>query len=202
MPSLPNPLLLSDFLSSCLDQGGLIGMLALNGIFILVTRHGLEYPHFYARLYALLQVRQQPSLHNLCGVASKCCTSCSFPCCVQLSQCQGYCCLPAQLHHWQYAQCMGVFRLHISLVEFMHDVQLFQRVCYRLNTSRLGSTRCCNSCYLCQGHLQVCAWCGDITLRQLFASDKIVYCAAGHDCRGARSSTKLSFGILHWLSTC
>lgn len=30
-------------------------MLALNGIFTLVTRHGLEYPHFYARLYALLQ---------------------------------------------------------------------------------------------------------------------------------------------------
>lgn len=65
MPSLPNPLLLSDFLSSCLDQGGLIGMLALNGIFTLVTRHGLEYPHFYARLYALLQVRQPSPLHNL-----------------------------------------------------------------------------------------------------------------------------------------
>ena len=56
MPSLPNPLLLSDFLSGCLDQGGLVGMLALNGIFTLVTRHGLEYPDFYARLYALLQV--------------------------------------------------------------------------------------------------------------------------------------------------
>ena len=57
MPNLPSPLLLSDFLSGCLDQGGLVGMLALNGIFTLVTRHGLEYPHFYARLYALLQVR-------------------------------------------------------------------------------------------------------------------------------------------------
>lgn len=34
--------------------GGLLGVLALNGIFVLVTRHGLEYPHFYARLYALL----------------------------------------------------------------------------------------------------------------------------------------------------
>ena len=56
IPNIPNPLLLSDFLSSCLDEGGLVGMLALNGIFTLVTRHGLEYPHFYARLYALLQV--------------------------------------------------------------------------------------------------------------------------------------------------
>ena len=30
-------------------------MLALNGIFVLVTQHGLEYPAFYARLYALLE---------------------------------------------------------------------------------------------------------------------------------------------------
>ena len=35
--------------------GGLIGMLALNGIFVLVTQHGLEYPNFYTRLYALLE---------------------------------------------------------------------------------------------------------------------------------------------------
>ena len=40
------------------------GMLALNGLFILVTRHGLEYPAFFRRLYGLLtldafQVRGQ-----------------------------------------------------------------------------------------------------------------------------------------------
>lgn len=35
--------------------GGLVGMLALNGIFSLVTQHGLEYPRFYERLYTLLQ---------------------------------------------------------------------------------------------------------------------------------------------------
>ncbi len=56
MPHIPNPLLLSDFLTQCLDEGGLVGMLALNGIFTLVTKHGLEYPNFYSRLYALLQV--------------------------------------------------------------------------------------------------------------------------------------------------
>ena len=56
MPHISNPLLLSDFLTSCLDEGGMLGMLALNGIFTLVTKHGLEYPNFYARLYALLQV--------------------------------------------------------------------------------------------------------------------------------------------------
>ncbi|PSC69895.1 nucleolar complex 4-like protein [Micractinium conductrix] len=54
IPSLANPVLLADFLTAALDQGGLTGMLALHGIFTLVTRHGLEYPRFYARLYQLL----------------------------------------------------------------------------------------------------------------------------------------------------
>jgi len=50
-------LILTTFLTlACgLPVGGLIGMLALNGIFVLVTQHGLEYPKFYTRLYALLE---------------------------------------------------------------------------------------------------------------------------------------------------
>lgn len=54
LPAMTNPLLLSDFLTHALDHGGFEGMLALNGIFRLVTKHGLEYPGFYARLYALI----------------------------------------------------------------------------------------------------------------------------------------------------
>ena len=56
LPTLPPPPLPphTDFLSATLDRGGLRGMLALSGIFQLVTRHGLEYPAFYARLYQLL----------------------------------------------------------------------------------------------------------------------------------------------------
>ena len=54
MPHMPNPVLLSDFFVGSIDRGGLDGMLALNGLFTLMTRHGLEYPTFYDRLYALL----------------------------------------------------------------------------------------------------------------------------------------------------
>lgn len=54
LPAMSSPLLLSDFLTHALDQGGFEGMLALNGLFTLVTRHGLEYPAFYARLYGLI----------------------------------------------------------------------------------------------------------------------------------------------------
>ena len=70
MPALPNPLLLADFLTSCLDQGGMLGILALNGIFTLVTKHGLEYSAFYARLYALLQASLKLVLKpTYCGSA-------------------------------------------------------------------------------------------------------------------------------------
>jgi U3 small nucleolar RNA-associated protein 19 len=54
IPHMASPLLLADFLFRALDAGGLLGMLALHGIFTLVTKHGLEYPHFYPRLYCLL----------------------------------------------------------------------------------------------------------------------------------------------------
>ena len=54
MPHMVNPQLLSDFCVDSIDVGGLTGMLALNGLFILMTQHGLEYPTFYNRLYQLL----------------------------------------------------------------------------------------------------------------------------------------------------
>jgi U3 small nucleolar RNA-associated protein 19 len=34
--------------------GGVVSMLALNALFVLITRHNLDYPSFYAKLYALL----------------------------------------------------------------------------------------------------------------------------------------------------
>lgn len=46
--------MLCDFLTAALDSGGYIGILALNGLFVLVTKHGLEYAGFYKRLYGLL----------------------------------------------------------------------------------------------------------------------------------------------------
>ena len=54
MPHLVNPVLLSEFLVRSLEQGGYRGILALNGLFLLVTQHGMEYPKFYTRLYGLL----------------------------------------------------------------------------------------------------------------------------------------------------
>lgn len=64
IPGLVNPVLLADFLSRSLDRGGLQGMLALHSIFILVTKHGLEYSHFYVRLYGLLTSEAMRSRHR------------------------------------------------------------------------------------------------------------------------------------------
>lgn len=54
LPHLTKPTMLHDFLVSCLDSSGATALLALNAIFTLVTKHNLDYPHFYNRLYAML----------------------------------------------------------------------------------------------------------------------------------------------------
>ena len=53
MPILSNPLNFTDFLMESYNIGGSISLLALNGVFILITKHNLEYPDFYKKLYAL-----------------------------------------------------------------------------------------------------------------------------------------------------
>jgi len=55
LPWLRSPLLLSDFLTRSYDVGGLTSVLALSGLFELITVHNLEYPDFYQRLYQLLE---------------------------------------------------------------------------------------------------------------------------------------------------
>ena len=50
---LSNPLSFTDFLMESYNVGGSISLLALNGVFILITKHHLEYPDFYKKLYAL-----------------------------------------------------------------------------------------------------------------------------------------------------
>lgn len=61
VPNVENPLFLSDFLTQCLDyQNNLsIQILGLRAIFILLEKHGLDYPNYYKRLYALLLPQYQ-----------------------------------------------------------------------------------------------------------------------------------------------
>ncbi|XP_036027869.1 nucleolar complex protein 4 homolog isoform X1 [Onychomys torridus] len=54
LPHLAQPTLMIDFLTSACDVGGAISLLALNGLFILIHKHNLEYPDFYQKLYGLL----------------------------------------------------------------------------------------------------------------------------------------------------
>jgi len=53
LPFLPRPLLLTDFLLSSYSVGGSISLLALSGVFTLISKHNLEYPEFYTKLYQL-----------------------------------------------------------------------------------------------------------------------------------------------------
>ncbi|XP_026980991.1 nucleolar complex protein 4 homolog [Sagmatias obliquidens] len=54
LPHLAQPSLMIDFLARACDVGGAVSLLALNGLFILIHKHNLEYPDFYRKLYGLL----------------------------------------------------------------------------------------------------------------------------------------------------
>uniref|UniRef100_A0A8C5QJF1 Nucleolar complex associated 4 homolog n=1 Tax=Leptobrachium leishanense TaxID=445787 RepID=A0A8C5QJF1_9ANUR len=54
LPHMVKPTLLIDFLTAAYDVGGAISLLALNGLFVLIHQHNLEYPDFYKKLYSLL----------------------------------------------------------------------------------------------------------------------------------------------------
>jgi len=54
LPHVPKPLRYCDLLSDGYDRGGVDAVLALKGLFTLMLKHNLEFPRFYARLYALL----------------------------------------------------------------------------------------------------------------------------------------------------
>ncbi|KAF7790030.1 hypothetical protein EIP86_000979 [Pleurotus ostreatoroseus] len=54
LPHLTRPILVMDWVGSCVDFGGTVGLLALNALFILMKEYNLDYPQFYTRLYAFL----------------------------------------------------------------------------------------------------------------------------------------------------
>nr|ODO00870.1 U3 small nucleolar RNA-associated protein 19 [Cryptococcus depauperatus CBS 7855] len=49
---------IADWLGGLVDRGGALAMLAINGLFVLMTQYNFEYPKFYDKLYSLLD-------HNL-----------------------------------------------------------------------------------------------------------------------------------------
>ena len=55
IPNLEDPRLLADFYVDSYNQSGILGILALNGIFTLITKYDLEYLKFYEKLYQLLE---------------------------------------------------------------------------------------------------------------------------------------------------
>ncbi|CAJ1071168.1 nucleolar complex protein 4 homolog [Xyrichtys novacula] len=55
LPHMSKPTLMIDFLTAAYDVGGAISLLALNGLFVLIHQHNLDYPDFYTKLYNLLE---------------------------------------------------------------------------------------------------------------------------------------------------
>jgi len=55
IPFMTNPLQLSDFLTQSYAVGGVVSLLALNGLFVLINKFNLNCTNFYENLYALLK---------------------------------------------------------------------------------------------------------------------------------------------------
>ncbi|CAG8500431.1 15673_t:CDS:10 [Funneliformis mosseae] len=53
IPHMLQPTLLMDYLTESYNAGGVISLLALNGLFTLISEHNLDYPDFYTKLYNL-----------------------------------------------------------------------------------------------------------------------------------------------------
>ncbi|KPI83594.1 hypothetical protein ABL78_7367 [Leptomonas seymouri] len=64
LPHLTNPLALADYLTGCFSSGGIISILSLQGLFLLMLDHGLEYPNYYEQLYSLLTADAFASRHR------------------------------------------------------------------------------------------------------------------------------------------
>lgn len=53
-PWFSKPEMLADFLTRSYDEGGSMSLLALSGVFYLISQRNLDYPSFYHKLYSLL----------------------------------------------------------------------------------------------------------------------------------------------------
>jgi U3 small nucleolar RNA-associated protein 19 len=73
--------LLSDFLTDSFNQGGAMSLLALSGIFYLMTEKNLDYPDFYTKLYSLLDEDVLHSKHRsrFFRLLEKCMSSTHLP---------------------------------------------------------------------------------------------------------------------------
>ncbi|XP_067004241.1 nucleolar complex protein 4 homolog B [Anabrus simplex] len=52
---LDRPLMLTDYLMDSLDMGGPVSLLALQGIFVLIQKHNLDYPNIFTKLYSMFE---------------------------------------------------------------------------------------------------------------------------------------------------
>ena len=57
LPVVGRPLMFADFFMNAYgnDESGILPILALDGLFYLMTEHGLEYPNYYKQLYKTIQ---------------------------------------------------------------------------------------------------------------------------------------------------
>ena len=64
VPWLQTPTHVFDFLTDSFEAGGSVSLLALSGMYEMMTEYNLDYPSFYAKLYSLLDESLLHSAHR------------------------------------------------------------------------------------------------------------------------------------------
>ena len=63
-PWFTKPEMLLDFLTDSFDSGGAISLMSLSGLYFLMREKNLDYPHFYQKLYSMLDAQLLHSKHR------------------------------------------------------------------------------------------------------------------------------------------
>lgn len=63
-PWFVKPEMLLDFLTDSFNTGGAMSLMALSGLFFLMKQKNLDYPHFYPKLYSMLDANLLHSKHR------------------------------------------------------------------------------------------------------------------------------------------
>jgi len=129
IPNLADPKCLGDFLIRSFEQDASLAVLALNGLFILITRHGLELKEYYTKLYGLLhEISDALDYHpNLLKLTELSLSSSALPAAIVASFIKFFLRLALtsslSVTKWAVGFTINCMRTHPTLVEMLHNTQ-------------------------------------------------------------------------------
>lgn len=129
IPNLADPKCLSGFLITCFELDASLAVLALHGLFLLITAHGLELKEYYTKLYTLLhEISDALDYHpNLLRLTELSLSSTALPAALIASFVRFFLRLALTssltVSRWTLGFAINCFRTHPTLTNMLHNAQ-------------------------------------------------------------------------------